>query len=343
MPPALPQRRRRHLLGLLAAPTLAPLSALAALPRPAAATAAPPLRIAVMPKLVGIAYYDAVEQGVQAAARELPGLAVQWLGPRQDHAERQVEMIERLLPSRPHLLAVAANDPVALAPVLQRARRAGIRLMSWDADATPREFFVNLVDYQIFGTRLVEVLAAQTGPRGDIAIITTSFAAPNQVRWIQAIKRTLYARYPTLRIVDIRPAGESAEHAYRVAQELIAAHPGLRGLVALGVPNLPGAARAVREAGLSGRLALTGNSTPNLIREHVLAGTVRSALLWNARDHGYLTVHCAWQLLTAGLAVGRPFTAGTLGPMTPVRDEVSAQVSLPVLEFSRDNIGQYRF
>jgi ABC-type sugar transport system substrate-binding protein len=312
----------------------------AALP---AARAQPRHRIVIMPKLVGIAYYDAVKTGIDAAARELPDMAVTWTGPTQDQVERQIEMIERLIPAKPDLIAVAANDPVAIVPVLQKAQRAGIHVISWDADSQLREFFVNLVDFEAFGSQLVDALRAEIGPKGDIAIVTTSFAAPNQSSWIDAMKRAIYARHPGLRIVDIRPAGESTEEAYRIAQDCLKSLAGLKGLVALGSPNLPGVARAVRDAGLGGRVAVVGNSTPNLMREFLKDGTVKTVLLWNAPDHGYLTVHAARQLLAGGLKAGQPFQAGRLGSFTPRRDAISLQVALPVMVFTKANVDQHNF
>jgi ABC-type sugar transport system substrate-binding protein len=313
--------------------------ALAALP----VRAQRPRRIVIIPKLVGIAYYDAVKTGIDAAAKELPDVAVTWTGPSQDQVERQVELIERLIPTRPDLIAVAANDPVEIAPAMAKAQRAGIHVMSWDGDSNHREFFVNLVDFEAFGSQLVEAMVKEIGPQGDIAIVTTSFSAPNQTSWIDAMKRAIYAKYPKLRIADVRPAGESTEEANRIAQDYLASLAQLKGIVALGAPNLPGVARAVREAGKVGKVAVVGNSTPNQMREFLKDGTVNSVLLWNAPDHGYLTVYSARELLAGGLKPGRAFKAGKLGSFTPRQDAISMQVALPVLVFTKDNVDQFRF
>lgn len=302
-----------------------------------------PFRVVIIPKLVGIPYYDVVKQGIDEADRELPGVRVEWVGPTQDLVEKQIEMIDGLIPTRPDLIAVAANDPLAIVPVLKRASQAGIRVMSWDGDTQFREFFVNLVDFDDFGSQIVSALAEETGPKGDIAIITTSFTAPNQTSWIAAIKRQLYAAYPELRIVDIRPAGESTEEAYRIARDYLKTLPGLRGIIALGVPNPPGVARAVEEAGLAGKVAVVGNSTPDLMRGYLKRGTVRKVLLWNAPDHGYLAVHSAYRLLSGGVQAGEPFPAGRLGRVTPRPDALNLQVALPVLVFTRENVDRYRF
>ena len=68
-------------------------AALLSVPAPASAQPEPPPRhrIVIMPKLVGITYYDAVKTGIDAAARELPDVSVTWTGPTQDQVEKQIE------------------------------------------------------------------------------------------------------------------------------------------------------------------------------------------------------------------------------------------------------------
>jgi rhamnose transport system substrate-binding protein len=296
-----------------------------------------------MPKLLGIDYYDAVKRGVDDAARELPDVDVVWTGPTQDLVGKQIELVERLIPARPNLIAVAANDPIAIVPVLKKASDAGIRVMSWDGDTRYREFFVNLVDFDEFGARLVDAVRDEVGPEGDIAIITTSFTAPNQASWIDAIKRRIYAKYPGLKILDIRPAGESTEEAYRVTKDYLRTFSSIKGIIVLGAPNPPGAARAVKEAGLAGKIAVIGNSTPNLMRGYLKDGTVKKVLLWNAPDHGYLTVYCAYRLVTGRLKPGVAFDAGKLGAFTPKKDALTMQVALPVLTFTKENVDKHHF
>jgi len=123
----------------------------------------PKYRIVIMPKLVGIAYYDAVKTGVDAAAKELPDVSVTWTGPTQDQVERQTEMIERLIPSRPDLIAVAANQARRLVGVgfLRPGRGSGqhtghLELILVDAEHSRAGL----------GTRLAGRLLAQAAELG---------------------------------------------------------------------------------------------------------------------------------------------------------------------------------
>ncbi len=301
------------------------------------------MHIVVMPKLIGIDYYDAVEDGVQKADSELTDLRVEWIGPSLNLAEKQVELLESALASNPDLIAVAANDSTVIGDFLKRAHDRGVRVMSWDADTDFREFFVNLVNFKAFAEALVDGLVDTTGGAGQIAIITTSFEAPNQQQWIRELKRRLYASFPNLRIMDIRPAGESTEESYRLTQDLIRVYPGLSAIIALGVPNMPGVAKAVEDSGLSGQVAVLGNSTPNTMRPFLKSGTVKAVLSWNAPDHGYLTVYSAYRLLRNEISVDTPFDAGRAGSFIPIADNLNAQVALPILIVTADNVDDFDF
>lgn len=318
-------------------------TAMLCLALPIAALAAEKQKIVIMPKLVGIDYYNAVKSGIDQAAKELPDLEVVWMGPTQAQVEKQIEMIESLIPTKPALIAVAANDPAAIAPVLKKAKAAGIKVMSWDGDTNFRDFFVNLVDYQEFGTGLADAMAKDIGGKGEIAIITTSFTAPNQNKWIEAIKKTLAEKYKGVTIVDTRAAGESTEKSFKTAQDLIKSKPTLRGIIVLGVPNVPGAIDAVKQAGKAGKIAVIGNATPNMMRAYIKEGTISSTLLWSAPDHGYLTTYAAHALLSGSAAVGKPFKAGHLGTFTPKADGDSMSIGLPVMVFDKDNVDKFNF
>jgi len=297
-----------------------------------------------MPKLIGIDYYNAVKLGVDKAATELDGKAkVEWIGPTDATVDAQIEMIETLIPTKPDVICVAANDAEAIVPVLQKAADAGIKVMTWDGDANFRSFFVSLVDYTVFGNAVIDSLAPQINNEGKIAIVTTTLTAPNQVNWIKAIEARIAEKYPNITVIDVRPAGEDTQKANQVAQDLIKTNPDLKGIIALGAPNLPGVLDAVKATDMVGKVMVAGNSTPNMVRPYLKDGSIQDVELWSAPDHGYLTVYSAYVLATTGIEAGKPFTAGTLGEFTPTQDGVSMQISLPLVIFTKDNVDNFDF
>ena len=87
-------------------------------------------------------------------------------------------------------------------------------------------------------------------------------------------------------------------------------------------PAVPGAARALRQAGSRG-VHLTGLSLPAACRDDIEAGWVDSVMAWSTRDLGYLAAWAA-AALAAGELPPEPSSsaAGRLGNVMVKGDEV---------------------
>lgn len=301
--------------------------------------------ILIVPKLVGIPYYNTVKVGVDAAAAELKGKArIIWQGPTVDQVDKQIELIDTTLASHLDAVAVAANDPAAIVPVLDRAKQAGVAVVTWDGDAEKRDVFVNFVNYDDFGAQLVEEMVKQVGETADVAVVTSTLTAPNQSAWLAAMRKQIAAKHPGINIVDVRPSQEDQQLAFQVTQDLLKSRPNLKGIFAITTVALPGAAEAVEQLHLAGKIAVVGNSMPNIIRKYIKDGTLKSAVLWNPADHGYLTVYTALAAAKGEIAEGKEFSAGKLGAYKPFKDARGLQVLLgKPLVFTIDNIDKFDF
>jgi len=268
------------------------------------ATASAKTKILIMPKLVGIPYYNAVKQGVDQATNELKAdTTIIWQGPTTDQVDKQIEMLDNAISAKPSVIAVAADDPAAIVPVLKKAKAAGCHVLTWDGDADYRECFVNFVNYDAFGATLVEEMVKQVGETADVAVVTSTLTAPNQSAWLAAMRKTIADKHPGIKIVDVKPSQEDQQLAFQQTQDLLKSRPDLKGIFAITTAALPGAAEAVKQMGLTGKIAVVGNSTPNAIRDYIKGGQIKSAVLWDPVAHGYLTVYTAHELATSGLSV----------------------------------------
>lgn len=314
-------------------------------PSPGAGPSKGKITVALCPKLKGIEYFNACEQGAREAAQELGNIDLIYDGPTEARADRQSEFVDNWAVQKVEVIGVACNDPDALAPALRRARQKGIHILTWDADANPktsqREFFVNQASPEAIGRVLVDVMAKEAGPDAPVAIVTSSLTAPNQNEWIKWMRKRIAEKYPKMRILDIRPSEEKQELAFQVTQDLIKAYPEIKGIWGISSTAFPGAAEAVRQAGKKGKIAVTGLSTPNKMKPYVKDGTVKTVVLWNAVDLGYLTVYTAKALAEGTLKPGTTsLKAGRLGVVQVKGDQVL--LGEPLL-FTKENIDRYNF
>lgn len=303
------------------------------------------ITVAMMPKLKGIDYFNACEKGAREAAAQLGNVNLIYDGPLEGKVDKQIEMIDGWITKHVDVIAVACNDPVAIAPVLKRAREAGIHVITWDADAdarkADREFFVNQASPEAIGNELIDVMAEEAGPNARILIVTSSLTAPNQNEWIKYMKARQAAKYPRMTIVDIKPSEEDQQLALRVTQDMLKSDPSINGVIGLSSVAFPGAAEAVRQAHLSGKVVVTGLSTPSSMRTYVKDGTVKTVVLWNPLDLGYLTIYAARALADGTLKPGSTsISAGRLGTKVVKGDQVLLG---PPMRFTKANIDQYNF
>lgn len=301
--------------------------------------------IALLPKKKGVPYFTSCAEGAEMAAKDFGNVEVRYDGPTDGSPEKAAEMVEQWILKGVDVIAVSANDPAVLSPVMRKAREKGIHVITWDADADKdaREFFVNQATAEQIGFGLVDAMAADLGgdgAKGDVAIVTASLTAANQNEWMKHMKVRL-EKYPGLKLVATKPSNEDQKLAFDVTTDLMKAYPNLKGVFGISSVAFPGAAEAVKQAGKSGNVLVTGLSTPNDMKSHVMEGTVKSVLLWDTRKLGYLTVEVAVALVKGELKPGATtFSSKKLGERKVEGDSVL--LGDPMV-FNKDNIGNYDF
>jgi ABC-type sugar transport system substrate-binding protein len=301
-----------------------------------------PLKIGLMPKLIGIDFFNAAEKGAREAAAEL-GVELTYDGPDNNDVSRQTAMVEAWTARKLDAIAVAPNDPDAIAPALRKARKRGVKVITWDADAQEdtRDFFINQSDVTDIAQNLMDIMAEGIGPNGKYIIVTGSLTAANQNAWMAEMERIRREKYPGMTNLSETPKASQEDQALatRVTVDTIKSYPDLDGIFAITSVALPGAAEALRKTGQSGKIFLTGLSTPNSMREYIKDGTVKKMVLWSPVDLGYLTVYAA-KLLAEGNLEGESIQAGRLGEIEIRGTEVL--LGDPIV-FDKDNIDDYDF
>ena len=306
------------------------------------------MSVYLLPKVKGVPYFTTCAQGAADAAKELGDVDLTYDGPVSGKADEAAKYVEQWTLQGADVIAVSANDPAVLAPVMTGAQGKGVKLITWDADAAPdtRSFFVNQASAEQIGDALVDTLAKDIGggdaskASGEVAIVTATMTAANQNEWMKYMKTEL-EKYPNLKLIATEPSDDNSTMAQQVTETLIKSHPDLKGVWAISSAAFPGAAEAIKQSGKVGQVQVTGLSTPNDMKKYVMDGTVKSVVLWNTIDLGYLTVYVAEAVATGKLHPGdTTFKAGRLGERKIVGDQVMLG---DILVFTKDNIEKYNF
>lgn len=298
-----------------------------------------------VPKLIGIAYFAATTLGQQQAAEELGNVKVTTDAPTEGNIDEQITFIDNYITRGVDGILFAANDPVAIGPVLKKALAAGIHVVGYDANSVPeaREWFVNQASFEGIAKTLLDKLAEEQGEDASFGIVTSTFTTPNQARWISEMWAYANQCYPEMTWLETLEAQEDYNLSFEQANTLIAKYGDeLDGLFGMTSVATPAAADAVTQAGLCGEVSVVGLSTPNSMKTFVNDGCVKSVVLWNAVDLGYAAVYVMRAVVDGTLKPGdTEVEAGRLGTLQVVN---GSEVLLgPPFVWTIDNINDFDF
>jgi rhamnose transport system substrate-binding protein len=306
------------------------------------AAASSKLVVAFLPKSKGNAYFISCKAGADKAAKEL-GIELLFDGPTDSNAAKQNEIVENWITLGVDVIAVAAENKEGISTALRKAQKAGIKVVTYDADSMPdaRSFFVNQATPEGIGYSLMDEAARLLGGEGEFAMITASLTAANQREWQKHIEARLKEKYPKMKLVAVRPCDDLKDKAQSEATAMMSANPKLKLIMAICSPGVPGAAEAVKQAGKKGQVKVIGLGLPNENKRYVHEGVTDSVILWNTGDLGYLTIQAGVALAKGTLKPGaKTFAAGKLGTFNIAGDNIL--LGKPFV-FNKGNIDQFNF
>lgn len=305
-----------------------------------AAKPAKQYEIAVVVKIGGIPWFNAMEAGVKEAAQEL-GVNAYLVGPAQADPAQQVKMIEDLVTKGVDAICVVPNDAKSLEPVFAKAKAKGIKIITHESpDQVGNDYDVELIDNVKFGEHAWDMLVKFMGDSGEYAILVGSLTVPAHNLWADSGLAYAKTKYPNLKLVTDRiPSAEDQDLSRQKVLELIKAYPNLKGVVGFGSLGPPGAAQAVKEKGLTDKIAVVGTVLPSQAAPYLKDGSLKWGILWSPKDAGYVMVWLAKQLLE-GKTVTDGMEFPKMGKITLDKNVIKGNA---IIDITKDNVDSFGF
>ncbi|MDO4371730.1 MAG: substrate-binding domain-containing protein, partial [Clostridia bacterium] len=177
-----------------------------------------------------------------------------------------------------------ANDPNACEAICKQAIEKGIIVVATESSTmTNITYDVEAFDDAGLGAFLMDELAKQMGEEGEYITMVGSMTMASQNNWADAAVARQIEKYPNMTLVDDkRVANDSdAEIAYQKTKELKQKYPNLKGILGTGSFDAPGAARAIEEMGLAGKMFAISVAMPSETRDYLKEGTLQAVGLWD--------------------------------------------------------------
>ncbi len=301
------------------------------------------VKIGLVVKSLGNGFFDAANKGAEEAAKELGDVEIIYTGPTKATAEAQIEVVNALIAQKVNAIAISANDPDALVPVLKKAMDRGITVISWDSGVAPegRQLHLNPSDTNLIGETIIKLAADHLPEGGDVAILSASSTATNQNAWIEAAKKALPEKFPKINLVATVYGDDDSAKSTDEAKGLLKSYPNLKAIIAPTTVGVVAAAQVVTDENLIGKVNVTGLALPSEFKKFIDNGASQAVALWNPIDLGYSAVQISYQLATkkAEAKPGATISIGRVGSIT-LDDTNSAAMAAP-FQFDKSNIEEF--
>lgn len=203
-----------------------------------------PLRIGISFQELNNPYFVAMREAFEDAGHSL-GADLFVTDARHD-VTKQVADVEDLVQKGIDILLLNPTDSAGIESAVRTAKQKGVIVIALDAQANgPIDSFVGSRNYDA-GRLAGEELARILGGKGDVAILDGIAVVPILER-VRGFKDAV-AKHPSMRIVATQNGRQERSAALAATENILQAHPGLRGLFSVNDGGAVGAAAAIESA-----------------------------------------------------------------------------------------------
>lgn len=247
--------------------------------------------VAIVGPQAGDPYYQQVACGAQTAGKAL-GMKVGEQQASQNQSQAaQSTIVTSVLTKSPKALIYTPADPVAGGLPLRSAKQDGVTVIDVDAKLSDSSLYDSFVasDHYAGGKQLTKALAELIGDSGEVAAIGSLPSNPITQARIKGFNDEL-KNHPNIKVVSISYPDISADKIQAEAASLLVKYPNLKGIYTTNYLNSTGAAVALRNAKLVGKVKMvswdTGAENVKLLQE----GSVQASVAQQPYKMGELAI-----------------------------------------------------
>ena len=263
-------------------------------------------KIAIVPKMTSIAWFERMEVGINEY-NQAHGTSYYYGG--SSEGAGQAAYVESLLAQDFDAICVVPFDTEALEPILQKAREQGIVVITHEAASmTNIDFDIEAFDNEDYGRHFMEQIAEATGGKGEYIQFVGATTSASHMQWVGAAQELQEAQYPEMKQVGLLESADDQDQAYNKAKEALLANPNIVAVQGSAMGDVAGVARAVEELGLTGKVAVIGTSLVSVSDKYIKSGAIQSIGFWDPALAGQAMIELAIAALEGkaadGLALG---------------------------------------
>lgn len=253
------------------------------------------LNIVFIPKSGDQVFWKFMRDGVDQGIREIGNIALTWRGPAyNDDTDSQIRIVEFY--SRPGVdaIIIAPTDRVRLAEPVRKAAALGIKIIVVDS-ALDGNAYQNAVttDNYSGGKLAAKHLSGLLSGRGRVLIFRTLAGSASTEDRANGFVDYIKANAPKITIVADEYGGGSRGKSLHSATKLLEKGLRIDGIFAVNESSSDGMLRALRNAGLAGKIKLVGFDSTDFLLDGLDKNEIDGLVVQNPRQMGYLGIKAA--------------------------------------------------
>lgn len=251
------------------------------------------LYIPIITKAIESPFWNAVQEGAEAAAREY-GAQITFEGSKRGALPKeQLNLLENALNKNPQAIIFSALDSKAATPYLEKAQAAGIPVIGFDSGVdSPIVRTTVATDNYGAGVLAAEKMAEFIGGKGKVGLIVLDRSSKVGIDRGDGFVDTLTQKYPEIEVLPVAYNEGDDIRSAEIAKDILIANPDLNGMFGANENSAIGIMNAVREVGREGEIAIIGFDAAR-VADAVREGRIGGAVSQNPYAIGYEAVAAA--------------------------------------------------
>jgi ribose transport system substrate-binding protein len=245
-------------------------------------------------------FYQDLEQGLRDAAAERGYQLLVQAG--EFDVARQKDQLADFLVRKVDAIIVCPCDSRSIGTSIAAANAAGVPVFTADIAVLAEGVTVacHVASDNVAGGRLAaRAVADALGGRGEVAIIDHP-EVESVIQRVAGFEAELAAQYPDVKIVAKLTGRGMKDAAFRTAEDILQAHPGVDAIFGINDDSALGALAAVEKAGKAGQVLIVGFDAVPEARKAIAAGKIHADVVQQPKEIGRRTIAAVADYLAGG-------------------------------------------
>lgn len=240
-------------------------------------------------------FWTIARKGTEKAARDIPGIEVEFRIPSDGTAAEQQRVIDDLLAKGIHGIAISPVDPANQTQMLNRAASQTL-VVTQDSDAPNSERVCYIGTDNVEAGRQAGQLVKEALPNGGkIMVFVGVLDAANAQQRLQGLKEALAGS--NVEVLDVRTDNTDLVRAKANAADTLVKHSDIAGMVGLWAYNGPAILSAVKEANKTDKVKIVTFDEQDETLAGIREGSIYATVVQQPFEFGYRSMELMSKIL----------------------------------------------